>query len=109
MYQTSHPSSVSDATGASIGVPYLSVSVSLNILLTLLMVVRLILHSRSTKNVVGGGGLYNAVVTMLIESSALSAVVSVLFIGPWGARSWVADIFLPTLVQVQVRGIFALS
>jgi hypothetical protein len=110
IYQTSLPDSVSNSLGAGTGIPYFSISISLNILLTLLIVVRLILHSRNIRNALGAqagaGGVYRAVVTMLIESSALYAVSSVLFIGPWGAGSWVADIFLPILAQNQVRARF---
>ena len=104
MYQTAHPTSIySHTVGANIGVPYLSISVSLNILLTILIIVRLVMYRRNIRNAMGGGGLCNAIMTMLTESSALYAVSSILFIAPWGASSWVADIFLPILVQVQVR------
>ena len=75
-----------------------------------MIVTRLIMHSRNIRNALGArggaGGVYKAVVTMLIESSALYAVSSILFIGPWGAGSWVADIFLPILAQNQVRLVF---
>ena len=107
IYQNSQPDIVSNALGASAGIPYFSISISLNILLTLLIVSRLILHSRNVRKAVGAqggaGGIYDAIVTMLIESSALYAVSSVLFIGPWGADSWVASIFFPILAQNQVR------
>ena len=110
MYQTAHPTSIySHAVGANIGVPYLSISVSLNILLTILMIVRLVMYHRNIRNAVGGGGLYNAIMTMLTESSALYAVSSILFIAPWGVGSWVADIFLPILVQVQVIAPFLIT
>ena len=111
IYQTSQPSTISNSLGSKIGIPYFSISISLNILLTLLIVVQLVTHSRNIRNAVGAGagGVYNAIVTMLIESSALYAVSSILFIGPWGANSWVADIFLPILAQNQVRGRFPLT
>ena len=48
-------------------------------------------------------GLYKAIITMLIESSALYAVNSLLFVGPWGAGNHAADIFLPILAETQVR------
>lgn len=54
----------------------------------------------------GAVGMYRAVVTMLVESSALYAVNSLLFVGPWGAGSHVADIFLPILAETQVRAFF---
>jgi hypothetical protein len=45
---------------------------------------------------------------MLIESSALYAVTSLLFIGPYAANNYASDIFLPILAVVQV-GIFVTS
>lgn len=110
MYQTAHPTSIySHAVGANIGVPYFSISISLNILLTILVIVRLVMRRGNIRNAMGGGGLYNAIVTILTESSALYAVSSILFIAPWGASSWVAVIFLPILVQVQVISPFLIT
>ena len=107
IYRTSQPTSISDSLASNTGIPYFSISISLNILLTLMIVGRLVLHSRNIRNALGtqagGGGMYKALVTMIIESSALYAVSSILFIVPWGANSWVADIFLPILAQNQVR------
>lgn len=110
IYRTSRPDSISNSLASNTGIPYFSISISLNIILTLMIVTRLIMHSRNIRNALGArggaGGVYKAVVTMLIESSALYAVSSILFIGPWGAGSWVADIFLPILAQNQVRLVF---
>ena len=107
IYQTSQPnSSIWNSVAINFGLPYFSISVALNILLTLMIVTRLVLHSRNVRSAVGASpgvsGLYKAVVTMLIESSALYAVNSLLFIGPWGAKSQAADIFLPILAETQV-------
>ena len=47
------------------------------------------------------GGLYYAVVTMLVESCDLYVVNSVLYIGLWGAGSHGADTFpIPSETQV---------
>ena len=90
------------------GLIYLEVSVSLNVLLTSMIVLRLALHDRSVRAAMGTpgriGGLYKAIVTMLIESCALYAVASLLVIGPANARDIsTAAIFLPILAQTQVR------
>ncbi|KAF9646468.1 hypothetical protein BDM02DRAFT_3012112 [Thelephora ganbajun] len=111
IYQTSQPnSSIWNSVAINFGLPYFSISLSLNILLTLMIVGRLILHSRNIRNAMGvpagASGLYRAIVTMLIESSALYAVNSLLFVGPWGANSHVADIFLPILAETQVRAFY---
>ena len=72
-----------------------------------MIVIRLVLHMRIIRTTKGSpsvhSGLYKGIVTMLIESSALYAVNSLLFIGPWGAGNHASDIFLPILAQTQVR------
>ena len=110
LYKTSQPNSVQNSLGANFGIPYYSITVALNVLLTVIIATRLILHSKNIRNALGSpvgvGGLYKAIVTMLVESSALYAITSLLFIGPWAAQSWAADIFLPVVAQVQVRPLF---
>ena len=107
-YQIAQPnSSFWNSTAIDFGLPYFSISLSLNVLLTFLIVARLVMHSRNVRAAMGApsgaAGLYRAIVTMLIESCALYAVNSLLFVGPWGAGSHVADIFLPILAEIQVR------
>ena len=113
-YVNSRPGSgVFDAAAFNIGLAYFSISPSLNILLTLMIVIRLAMHRRNIQNAMGtlhtASGLYNAIVTMLIESCALYAVSSVLYIGPWGAGNHIADIFFPILSETQVRAFFLYS
>jgi len=50
----------------------------------------------------GISSLYRTIVTMLIESSALYAITSLLFVGPYAANDYASDIFLPILAEVQV-------
>ena len=89
------------------GLPYLSISISLNIILTLMIVIRLLLHNRGIRAAMGSPAridrLYKAIVTMLIESSALYAVSSFLVIGPWVAGYRDAITFWPILTQTQVN------
>lgn len=111
IYQTSQPnSSIWSSVAIDFGLPYFSISLSLNILLTLVIVSRLILHNRNIRKAMGAppgaSGLYKTIITVLVESSALYAVNSLLFVAPWGANSHVADIFLPILAETQVRVIF---
>ena len=54
-------------------------------------------------------GLYQAVLIIMVESSALYAVNSLLFLGLWGAKSHMADVFLVTLAETQVSAFFLLS
>ena len=86
--------------------PYFMISLSLNILITLTIVTQLLLHTRNLRATLGragSGGLYNTVVTMLIESSAVYAVISLLVIGPWVSGNHIADNFLSILTRTQVR------
>jgi len=89
------------------GIPYLSISVSLNLLLTTMIVVRLVLHSRdirATMGTPGGfGGLYKTIATMMIESSAAYTISSLLVLGPMAANSLAVNIFYPVLAETQVR------
>ena len=89
------------------GLPYLSISVSLNILLTLMIIIRLVVYSRNIRTamgVTGTSGLCKAIATMFIESCALYAVSLVLVPGLPG--SGIVDAFLPVLAHTQVRGTF---
>ena len=90
-------------------VVFTSISLSLNILLTFMIVLRLVLHGRNVRTATGsvGGisGLYKSIATMLIESSALLAVSSLLVIGTWGSNSTTANAFTPILAESQVRAI----
>ena len=107
LYLSSQPgSSLWKGITVNFGLPYFTISVGLNVLLTLMISARLLLHSRNIRGAMGStngvGSLYRAIVTMLIESSALYAVTSLLFIGPYAANNYASDIFLPILAEVQV-------
>ena len=84
-----------------------STSLSLNILLTLMIVARLVLHGRNVRTATGSlagiGGLYKAIATMLVESCALFAVNSLLVIGLLFTDNHAANTFLAILAIVQVR------
>ena len=88
-------------------VGYLSVSVSLNVLLTLMIAIRLVLHARNTRTalgITGIGGLCKAIVTMLIESCALYSAVSVLVLGAMsGNGNPIRNFFVPVFPAIQVR------
>ena len=84
--------------------PYFSFSLSLNVLLTLMIVIRIILHAKDTRAAMGGsgiGGLCKAIVTMFIESCALYAMSSSPAIALWGKPAVI--ISLSILSKTQVR------
>ena len=107
IYESSQPGGGTVAVAVNFVLLYLSISVSLDVLLTLMIAVRLIMHTRNIRTATGApariGGLYKAITTTLVESSALYAVSSLLALVPWIARSGVAEIFLPALAETQVR------
>ena len=86
---------------------YLSISVSLNVLLTLMIIIRLVLHTRNTRTALGMtglGGLSKSIVTMLVESCALYSASSLLVLGPMSADyNPISNFFIPVLPATQVR------
>ena len=88
-------------------IPWLSISLSLNVLLTLMIVVRLVLRCRNVRFAMGSptrpSGLYKTIATMLIESSALFAVSSLLVIIMWAVSTPAGNTFARILAQTQVR------
>ena len=101
VYQATGPT-----TNPWAAIPYFSISLSLNVLLTLMIVIRLTLHARGVRTAMGGigsGGLCKAIVTMFVESCAINAVTSVLVLGLFGVGNDAMDIFLPILPRTQVR------
>lgn len=99
------------ALGANFGVSYFSISLSLNVILTLMIVIRLVLHRRNLRKVLGtsdgSSGLYTAIVTMLIESYALYAIAFLLYIVPWALSSAVVVLFSPLIGPAQVCAVIA--
>ena len=110
-YQISQPiCSIWRSTTINVGVPY-SISVSLDVLLTLMIIVRLVLLSREVRNAMNApfriSRLYKVVITILSESSALYAVTFLLWIGTWAADNSVQFVFFLLLAQTQVRGVLS--
>lgn len=107
IYQTLLPESTfgDTATTIDLGYLYYLISPSFYIFLTLAIVVRLVELRRVVQNASGGSGLggIDTTIVTLIEPCALYTVSFLLFVVPWGSRSFVADIFFPAFVQVQVR------
>lgn len=88
-------------TGAS----YYSICLALNVLLTLMIVARLVLHRRNVRNVVGTGDStsspYTTIITIIVESYALYAITLLVYIVPYALDSWVVILFRGTgVVQV---------
>ena len=92
---------------------YYSICLSLNILLTLMIIVRLVLHGRNIPQATGASdrtvGLWSNVVTVLVESCALYAAALLLFIIPYATRSYIMSIPEGVVANCQVRDVLAFS
>jgi len=107
LFQASRPgASLWTKVTTNFGIPYFSLSVTLNVLITLLITGRLLLYRHQVRRTLGAANAstvpYVSIVAMITESSMLYAVFSLLFIGPYASESHVSDIFLPILSQIQI-------
>lgn len=107
LYKTSRPdSSLFSGVTVSFGLPYFTISVALNVLLTLIIASWLLLHHRNLKEAIGFQAgitsVYRSIVTMLVESCALYAAVSICFIVPYAMSHHASAIFLSVLARVQI-------
>ncbi|KAJ3541664.1 hypothetical protein NMY22_g3798 [Coprinellus aureogranulatus] len=83
-----------------------SITASLNMLITALIALRLVLHSISMRRTMESDAtslrMYTSLWTILVESSALYALFSLLFIVTYAIDHPASKMFLPILGQVQV-------
>ncbi|KAF8151342.1 hypothetical protein B0H34DRAFT_126251 [Crassisporium funariophilum] len=84
------------------------ISFSLNIVLTLMIVIRLYLHRRRVVKAIGSrhASQYTSIMSMLIESAFVLDIVFLAFIIPFAFGNPIANIPLLTLVQVQTIASF---
>ena len=86
---------------------YYSIALSLNVLLTLMIITRLFLHRKNIRRALGdqggAGRLYEEIITMFVESGALFAASFALLFGPWATGSILIPALVPILYEVQVR------
>ena len=80
-------------------------SLSLNIVLTLMIVIRLYLHRRSITKSMGRrhAAHYTSIISILIESAAVLVVMTIFFLIPFAMGNPIANIPLLTMVQIPVR------
>jgi hypothetical protein len=111
LYENTRPASLA-LSSSFINKYYISISHALDTLVTVIIVTRLIMHSRNIRKAIGAStgtnGLYKTVVAMLVESYALYAVAFLLFIIPRASNNPVVNIFFPILVLSRVRVISTL-
>jgi hypothetical protein len=109
IYWSSRPTGILSTYAIVIGFakPYYLISLSLNVLLTLMIITRLVVLSgrvRKTMNApVRIGGLYKAIIASLVESCGLYTFAYILFLVPWYIDDPVSEVFTFVLTQIQVR------
>jgi hypothetical protein len=106
-YQISEPScAIWRSTTINIGDPY-SISVSLDVLLTLMIIARILILSRDIRNAMNApfriSKLYKTIIAIISESSALYALTFLLWIVMWAIDNPAEYFFFPLLAQIQVR------
>ncbi|KAF9475286.1 hypothetical protein BDN70DRAFT_936015 [Pholiota conissans] len=86
-------------------IPFFSLSLSLNIILTTVIVVRLMLHRRQIGGIMedSHGKHYTSIAAMVIESASIFSVFSLLFLVPFVLNNAINQIFFQALSIVQIN------
>jgi hypothetical protein len=89
--------------GINFTLPYLSLSLALNIILTIAIVLRLFTFRYRVVSVLGPkhGTQYTSIAAMIIESAALYSAVSITFVVLFGLGNPVSQVFIQSLNQFQ--------
>ena len=107
MFQITQPGASlwNNPTTTNFAIIYWSLSISLNIILTLLLVGRLLYMSHNARRSLGDehAATYISVAAMLVESATPYAVTSLIFIITYARNSNVQNLVLPVLSQIMVR------
>ncbi|KAH7918947.1 hypothetical protein BV22DRAFT_1100026 [Leucogyrophana mollusca] len=106
LLQISSPaSSPYQVTGTSINYtfPYLSLSLAINIVVTIMIVIRLLIFRRRMTRILGPGHItdHTSVAAMIVESASLYSLFSLMFLIPFAAKNPVSNTFLQTLGEAQ--------
>ncbi len=86
-------------------IPYFSLSLALNIIVTLMIVGRLLWYRQRIKSLLGNahGSHYTSIAAMIVESAAMYSLFTLLFLIFFGLDHPMENIFLQVLSQIQVR------
>jgi len=104
LFQLTQPgASLWTRVAISFGIPYWSISVSLNVIVTLLIVGRLLYMRRVTRQALTAehASTYTSIMAILIESAALYSTFGLIFIVSYARNSMVQNVLLPTLGHIQ--------
>ncbi|KAG7088751.1 hypothetical protein E1B28_012719 [Marasmius oreades] len=92
-----------DATGINFTIPYYTMSLALNIIVTILIVLRLLIYRHRITKAMGPmhGSQYTSLVAMVVESAAIYSTFALCFLVPFAVKSPLAQLFLQGLAQIQ--------
>ncbi|KAK7688206.1 hypothetical protein QCA50_008576 [Cerrena zonata] len=102
--QTAQPDASLWSDGVlNFSVPFFSLSMALNIFLTLLLILRLLYMRHKIQSTVGVqyGRTYTNIATMVLESALPNALVSVVFVVLYAIHNPAANLLLPLQVQTN--------
>lgn len=85
--------------------PYLIVSLALNVLVTVAIVLRLLVYRHRISQALGPnhGSQYTSIVAMLVESASLYSLFSLLLVIPFAIDNPIQNVSLQMLGEIQVR------
>ncbi|KAF7376377.1 hypothetical protein MSAN_00053200 [Mycena sanguinolenta] len=96
--------------GINFTTPYFAMSLALNMIVTVLIVVRLMLYRRRIKQALPSGTnhstSYVSLATIVFESAAIYSVFSLLFLVPFAFGHPLSQLFLQALSPVQIMASF---
>jgi len=101
---TAAPAGLYSKLGNSFAVPFFTMSLTLNILLTLLIVTRMWFHQRQGRSVFGHnyGQHYTSISTMFVESAALYCINAILLLGTFIPGHPINQIWVGIAPSVQL-------
>ncbi|KXN91600.1 hypothetical protein AN958_12718 [Leucoagaricus sp. SymC.cos] len=87
---------------STISIPYWSISIALNVLITTCIVIRLFYMRRQMRQArAGSGSVYVSVAAMAVESASLYSINGIIFVVSYGINSPIQNLALPVLGQTQ--------
>jgi hypothetical protein len=102
--ETASPQGLFGSTTASFAIPYFAITLSLNVLLTVMIAGRIWYYQKSVEAAVGSDYAvhYTTVTTMFVESAAIYTVVSLLLVVTFSVGNPINQIWLGIAPSVQV-------
>ncbi|KAG2039752.1 hypothetical protein BDR03DRAFT_991702 [Suillus americanus] len=92
------------STNINYTVPYLSLSLALNIIISIVIVLRLLTYRHRISKVLGSsyGTQYTSIAAMIVESAALYSAFSVAFLTLFLLNNPISAVFIQSFTQVQI-------